>query len=87
MRLPGSGGSDFAEVKVHPHDPDIVFTGSIVVWKSIDGGRTFTTPRGAPGGDDYQRIWINLFGFFVIGVTIVAVGLRTFGEILLTETV
>ncbi len=52
-------GSDFAEVKVHPHDPDIVFTGSIVVWKSTDGGRTFTTPRGAPGGDDYHRIWIN----------------------------
>ena len=52
-------GSDFAEVKVHPTDPDIVFTGSIVVWKSTDGGRTFTTPRGAPGGDDYHRLWIN----------------------------
>jgi photosystem II stability/assembly factor-like uncharacterized protein len=52
-------GSDFAEVKVHPTNPDIVFTGSIVVWKSTDGGRTFTTIRGAPGGDDYHRIWIN----------------------------
>ena len=51
--------SDFAEVKVHPQNPDIVFTGSIVVWKSTDGGRTFMTPRGAPGGDDYHRIWIN----------------------------
>ncbi len=52
-------GSDFAEVKVHPTDPDIVFTGSIVVWKSTDGGHTFTAIRGAPGGDDYHRIWIN----------------------------
>ena len=52
-------GSDFAEVKVHPTNPDIVYTGSIVVWKSTDGGRTFMTPRGAPGGDDYHRIWIN----------------------------
>ena len=52
-------GSDFAEVKVHPRNPDIVFTGAIVVWKSTDGGRTFMTPRGAPGGDDYQRIRIN----------------------------
>ncbi len=52
-------GSDFAEVKVHPTNPDIVFTGSIVVWKSTDGGRTFTAIRGAPGGDDYHRIWIN----------------------------
>lgn len=51
--------SDFAEVKVHPTDPDIVFTGSIVAWKSTDGGKTFTAFRGAPGGDDYHRIWIN----------------------------
>jgi photosystem II stability/assembly factor-like uncharacterized protein len=52
-------GSDFAEVKVHPKDPDIVFTGAIVVWKSTDGGHTFKAIRGAPGGDDYHRIWIN----------------------------
>ena len=52
-------GSDFAEVKVHPHNPDIVFTGAIVVWKSTDGGRTFEAIRGAPGGDDYHRLWIN----------------------------
>jgi photosystem II stability/assembly factor-like uncharacterized protein len=51
--------SDFAEVKVHPTDADIVFTGSIVAWKSTDGGKTFTAFRGAPGGDDYHRIWIN----------------------------
>jgi photosystem II stability/assembly factor-like uncharacterized protein len=52
-------GSDFAEVKVHPADPDTVFTASIVTWKSTDGGKTFTALRGAPGGDDYHRIWIN----------------------------
>ncbi|MCA1650186.1 MAG: glycoside hydrolase, partial [Acidobacteria bacterium] len=51
--------SDFAEVKVHPRNPDIVFTGSIVAWKSVDGGKTFAAFRGAPGGDDYHRIWIN----------------------------
>ena len=32
---------------------------NVVTWKSIDGGETFTAFRGAPGGDDYQRIWIN----------------------------
>jgi photosystem II stability/assembly factor-like uncharacterized protein len=52
-------GSDFAEVKVHPADPDTVFTASVVTWKSTDGGHTFTAFRGAPGGDDYHRIWIN----------------------------
>jgi photosystem II stability/assembly factor-like uncharacterized protein len=54
-----SRGSDFAEVKVHPTNPDVVFTGSIVAWKSTDGGKSFSAFRGAPGGDDYHRIWIN----------------------------
>ena len=52
-------GDDFAEVKVHPTNPDIVFTASVVVWKSLDGGKTWSALRGAPGGDDYQRLWIN----------------------------
>ncbi len=54
-----SRGSDMAEIKVHPTNPDIIFTASIVAWKSTDGGKSFTAFRGAPGGDDYQRIWIN----------------------------
>jgi len=51
--------SDATDVRVHPRNPDIVFVPTIVTWKSIDGGKTFTGIRGAPGGDDYQRIWIN----------------------------
>src|SRR5207247_1670319 len=31
----------------------------VVTWKSTDGGRTFTAFRGAPGGADYHRLWIN----------------------------
>jgi photosystem II stability/assembly factor-like uncharacterized protein len=54
-----SRASDFAEVRVDPMNPDIVYTASIVVWKSVNGGKTFTMIRGAPGGDDYHRIWIN----------------------------
>ena len=54
-----SRASDFAEVRVDPKDADIVSTASIVVWKSTDGGKTFGMIRGAPGGDDYHRIWIN----------------------------
>ncbi len=52
-------GSDFAEVKVDPKNKDIVFTANVVVWKSEDGGNTWKDFRGAPGGDDYHRIWIN----------------------------
>ena len=50
---------DFAEVKVDPQNPDIVYVASVVTWKSTDGGKTFTAWRGAPGGDDYHRLWIN----------------------------
>jgi photosystem II stability/assembly factor-like uncharacterized protein len=52
-------GDDFAEVKVDPKNPDIVYTASVVAWKSTDGGKTFRALRGAPGGDDYHRIWIS----------------------------
>ena len=50
---------DACEVRVHPTNPDIVYVPTIVTWKSTDGGKTFTAFRGAPGGDDYQKIWIN----------------------------
>ena len=52
-------GSDFAEVKVDPKNADIVYSANVVTWKSIDGGKTWNAFRGAPGGDDYHRIWIN----------------------------
>ena len=51
--------SDFAEVKVDPKNADIVYSANVVTWKSTDGGKTFNAFRGAPGGDDYHRIWIN----------------------------
>ena len=52
-------GSDFAEVKVDPANADIVYTANVVTWKSMDAGKTWEAFRGAPGGDDYHRIWIN----------------------------
>ncbi len=52
-------GNDFAEVKADPKNADIVYTADVVCWKSIDGGKNWLAFRGAPGGDDYHRIWIN----------------------------
>lgn len=52
-------GNDFAEVKVHPKNPDILYVGNTAAYRSTDGGQTFTAIKGAPGGDDYHRIWIN----------------------------
>jgi photosystem II stability/assembly factor-like uncharacterized protein len=53
------GGGDLPIPKVDPKNPDIVYSTSIVTMKSTDGGKTWESFRGAPGGDDYQNIWIN----------------------------
>jgi photosystem II stability/assembly factor-like uncharacterized protein len=53
------GGGDLAVPKVDPKNPDVVYITSTVSWKSTDGGKTWNALRGAPGGDDYQNIWIN----------------------------
>jgi photosystem II stability/assembly factor-like uncharacterized protein len=55
----GIGGGDLPVVRFDPKDPQIVYSASIVCWKSTDGGKTWDGWRGAPGGDDYQNIWIN----------------------------
>ncbi len=52
-------GEDFAECKVDPKNADIVYLANVVTWKSTDGGKTWLAIRGAPGGDDYHRLWIN----------------------------
>ena len=55
----GIGGGDLPVVRFDPKNPQIVYSASVVCWKSIDGGKTWDGWRGAPGGDDYQNIWIN----------------------------
>jgi photosystem II stability/assembly factor-like uncharacterized protein len=52
-------GDDFAEVKADPKNKDIVYTADVVVWRSTDGGLSWNAYKGAPGGDDYHRLWIN----------------------------
>jgi photosystem II stability/assembly factor-like uncharacterized protein len=53
------GGGDLPMPKVDPKNPDIVYCTSTVTMKSTDGGKTWASFRGAPGGDDYQNMWIN----------------------------
>ncbi|MGA8111925.1 MAG: glycoside hydrolase [Acidobacteriaceae bacterium] len=53
------GGGDLSIPVVDPKDPDTVYVTSIVTVHSTDGGRTWSDLRGAPGGDDYQNMWIN----------------------------
>lgn len=53
------GGGDLPVPKVDPRNPDVVYVASIVTMRSTDGGKHWTGIRGAPGGDDYQNLWIN----------------------------
>jgi photosystem II stability/assembly factor-like uncharacterized protein len=52
-------GSDFAEVKIDPKNKDILYIANVGLYKSTDGGKTFTCFKGAPGGDDYHTVWIS----------------------------
>jgi photosystem II stability/assembly factor-like uncharacterized protein len=53
------GGGDLPVPAIDPKDPNTIIVTSTVTWKSTDGGKSWTGFRGAPGGDDYQNIWIN----------------------------
>ena len=53
------GGGDLPLIRIDPQHPEIVYSASVVCWKSTDGGKTWEGWRGAPGGDDYQNVWIN----------------------------
>ena len=53
------GGGDLPPVVVDPKDDNVVYSCSVVLWRSDDGGVTWSAVRGAPGGDDYQGLWIN----------------------------
>ena len=48
----------FGNIVVDPKNPDDVYVSDTSVYRSIDGGKTWTAFRGAPGGDDYHQLWI-----------------------------
>jgi photosystem II stability/assembly factor-like uncharacterized protein len=53
------GGGDLPIPHVDSKNADIIYSDSTVTTKSTDGGKTWFGFRGAPGGDDYQNLWIN----------------------------
>jgi photosystem II stability/assembly factor-like uncharacterized protein len=53
------GGGDLSVPRVDSRNADVVYCASTVTMRSADGGKTWAGFRGAPGGDDYQNLWIN----------------------------
>ncbi|HEX3463312.1 MAG TPA: hypothetical protein VHS78_04550 [Candidatus Elarobacter sp.] len=52
-------GDDLATVGADPKNRDVVYVTNTSTYVSADAGKTFEPLRGAPGGDDYQSVWIN----------------------------
>jgi photosystem II stability/assembly factor-like uncharacterized protein len=53
------GGGDLPTLAVDSKNENVVYSASTVLWRTEDGGVTWSAVRGAPGGDDYQKIWVN----------------------------
>ena len=49
----------FGTVTADPHDPNTVYIPNVSLYRSTDGGKTFVSIKGAPGGDDYHLLWVD----------------------------
>jgi photosystem II stability/assembly factor-like uncharacterized protein len=58
-RISNGQGSYSCGVFVDSQNPDIVYTVSTAMYASFDGGVTFEAFKGAPGGEDYHKQWID----------------------------
>ncbi len=56
-RVNGSGY--FSRVFVDPGTPDTMYVAQTSLYRSVDGGKTFISFKGAPGGDDNHALWID----------------------------
>ncbi len=56
-RIQGNGY--FSRVFLDPHNSDTVYVAQTSLYRSTDGGTTFESYKGAPGGDDNHALWID----------------------------
>src|SRR5580700_7826009 len=59
MRISNGQGNYSSGVFVDTQNPDILYTMSTAMYRSTDGGMTFEAFKGAPGGEDYHKLWID----------------------------
>ena len=58
-RIENGQGAYSCGVWADPNNPDILYTISTAMYRSTDGGATFHAFKGAPGGEDYHKLWID----------------------------
>jgi photosystem II stability/assembly factor-like uncharacterized protein len=56
-RIVGSGY--FSRVFVDPNNADVVYVAQTSLYRSTDGGQSFSAFAGAPSGDDFHVMWID----------------------------
>jgi photosystem II stability/assembly factor-like uncharacterized protein len=65
----GGRGPGAMGIAVATDNPDTIYVANTTAWKSTDAGKTFVGWKGAPGGDDYQRIWVSAENPQVIAIS------------------
>jgi photosystem II stability/assembly factor-like uncharacterized protein len=58
-RISNGQGAYSSGVFVDSQNPDILYTMSTAMYRSTDGGKTFEPFKGAPGGEDYHKLWVD----------------------------
>ena len=56
-RITGSGY--FSRVFLDPRNPEVAYVAQTSLYRTVDGGHTFISFKGAPGGDDNHALWID----------------------------
>jgi photosystem II stability/assembly factor-like uncharacterized protein len=49
----------FNRLTIDPENPDVLYVPNVALYRSEDGGQSISIVRGAPGGDDYNQLWID----------------------------
>jgi len=54
-----TGSTFFGKVYTDPLNPDIVYVMQTSMYRSLDGGKTWESYKGAPSGEDQHVLWID----------------------------
>ncbi|HYX28705.1 MAG TPA: hypothetical protein VE863_09065, partial [Pyrinomonadaceae bacterium] len=54
-----TGSTYFGKTYVDPVNPDVVYVEQTSMYRSLDGGKTWESFKGAPSGEDQHVLWID----------------------------
>jgi photosystem II stability/assembly factor-like uncharacterized protein len=54
-----TGSTFFGKTYTDPKNPDLIYVMQTSMYRSLDGGKTFESYKGAPSGEDQHVLWID----------------------------